>query len=138
MRVTFILLLGLMCLAPQLHAQVVIVNNDNPTKTLTVNSARALFSTRVLRWPNQTTAVAVVVLPDNHALHRTFSRKVLAMLPHQLRRNWDRFVYSGIGQAPITVNSIETMIEIVATTPGAIGYLPEPTSDRRVKHVPLL
>jgi hypothetical protein len=32
-------------------------------------------------------------------------------------------VFSGTGQAPIKVNSIEEMLEKITSTPGAIGYL---------------
>ncbi|PSJ15922.1 hypothetical protein C7H79_16365, partial [Nitrosomonas supralitoralis] len=45
------------------------------------------------------------------------------VFPYQLRSTWDRLVYSGTGQAPITVNSAEEMLARVANTPGSIGYL---------------
>jgi hypothetical protein len=48
----------------------------------------------------------------------------LSIFPHQLRRAWDRGVYSGIGQAPTTLDSEAEMRAIVASTTGAIGYLP--------------
>ena len=56
-------------------------------------------------------------------LHQQFSKGILNVFPYQLRSAWDRLVFSGIGQAPVKVSSIEEMLDKVANTPGAIGYL---------------
>ena len=69
------------------------------------------------------TKIRVFVLPDDAHLHQIFSKEKLNVFPYQLRATWDRLVFSGIGQAPIKVNSIEEMLNKVASTPGAIGYL---------------
>ena len=55
--------------------------------------------------------------------HVNFAKKILSIFPHQLRRAWDRLVYSGTGQAPITVDTAEEMLQSVASTDGAIGYI---------------
>ena len=44
------------------------------------------------------------------------------MFPYQLRNVWDRLVFSGAGQSPHVVNTLEEMYEQVSSTPGAIGY----------------
>ena len=46
------------------------------------------------------------------------------MFSHRLRKTWDRLVFTGTGQAPIEVNTIEEMRSRVMNTPGAIGYAP--------------
>ena len=70
----------------------------------------------------------IEVKADNHFeivddLHQTVSKERLNVFPYQLRSQWDRLVYSGTGQAPTKVNSVEEMLAKVANTPGAIGYL---------------
>ena len=97
-----------------------------------------LFSMKMTRWPDKS-AVVVFTLDNSTVLHKEFCRKVLNIFPYQLQRAWDRLVYSGIGQAPIKVNSIAEMKERLATTPGAIGYLPEEmANDKRIRVIKII
>jgi ABC-type phosphate transport system substrate-binding protein len=109
----------------------VIVNPSVSEKTLSKGSLRAIFGMRLHNWPDGT-AVRVFVLPDDSPLHATFSKEKLNVFPYQLRSAWDRLVFSGTGQAPDTVSSAEEMLARVASTPGAIGYLPKSKIDGRV------
>ncbi|MEH6358761.1 MAG: hypothetical protein V7745_07210 [Pseudomonadales bacterium] len=120
--------------APDLYAKTpqLIVNADNVEESLTRNTLRAIFSMRVHRWPDGT-PVSVFVLPDAHPAHRSFAREVLSLFPHQLRRSWDRYVYSGIGTAPIEVKSEKDMVHKVATVPGGIGYTGGEVSEENVR-----
>ncbi len=85
---------------------------------------RAIYSMRTQSWPNGE-RLTVFVLPDDETLHESFCQKILGVLPHQLRKSWDRLIFSGKAGAPIVVNSVEEMRTRVAETPGAIGYIPE-------------
>ncbi len=76
---------------------------------------------RLKNWPDGT-LVKVFVLPDNHDLHSRFANEVLGLYPYQLRRVWDRQIFSGTGQAPITASSEQEILDRIAATPGAIGY----------------
>jgi hypothetical protein len=57
------------------------------------------------------------------------------LTPHQLRRAWNRQIYSGIGQAPNKVDTEAEMRRLIASTPGAIGYLPEDQINEHVRKV---
>lgn len=105
-----------------------IANIDVDTNAVTRNEARLYFTMRLKKWPNGT-LVKVYVLPDNDPLHRRFANEVLNLYPYQLRRVWDRQLFSGTGQAPTVVSSEEEMRRRVATTPGAIGYADGPLQD---------
>lgn len=91
-------------------------------KALSVNSLRSIFSMHLKTWSDGT-KIRVFVLPDDDHLHQSVSKEKLNVFPYQLRSTWDRLVFSGTGQAPIKVNSSEEMLNKVASTPGAIGYL---------------
>ena len=91
---------------------------------LSRNEARLLVTLRVITWPDGT-PLRVFVLPDNEPLHQEFARSVLGVYAFQLRRAWDRQLFSGTGQAPEVVDNESEMLERVATTPGAIGYVSE-------------
>ncbi len=78
---------------------------------------------RLRAWPIDKEPITVFVFKDDHPNHLSFAKRVLSIFPHQLRRAWDRLVYSGTGQAPIVVDTTEEMLQAVASTSGAIGYV---------------
>lgn len=92
-------------------------DNIIPRSTL-----RAIFGMRMHKWPDGT-PVRVFVFKDDAPEHDAFSKQVLQVFPHQLRQSWDRLVFSGLGQYPEQVSSVQEMLDRVAATPGAIGYL---------------
>lgn len=107
--------------APAAWAQELIANAAVRADHITLSEARLFFTMRLQQWPNAG-PVRVFVLPDENPLHADFVKRILGLFPYQLRRVWDRQVYSGTGQAPITVASEQEMIDRVAATPGALGY----------------
>ena len=113
-----------------------IVNPQLNVASISRNKARSIFSMRLREWPDGT-PIVVYVLPDQAQQHRDFVRKTLAMFPHQLRRHWDRYVYTGIGQATIEVANSNEMIERVNNTVGAIGYTEEESTDAKIRTIQL-
>jgi hypothetical protein len=103
-------------------------------ESLTRNEARLYMTMRLNEWPNGRHA-QVFVLPDNHPLHEAVAKSVLGLYPYQLRRAWDRQLFSGTGPAPITVTTESEMIERVARTPGAIGYAYSDAVDESVRRL---
>jgi ABC-type phosphate transport system substrate-binding protein len=122
----------LCCGSLHVSPQELIANRDAGVESLTRNEARLFFTMRLKNWPNGT-LVKVFVLPDNNPLHIRFSNEVLGLYPYQLRRVWDRQIFSGTGQAPTTVSSEQEMLERVATTPGAIGYADGPIDNSSIR-----
>lgn len=100
----------------------VVVNKSVGESNISANSLRSIFSMHLKTWPDGT-KIRVFVLADDDPLHQIFSKRKLNVFPYQLRSTWDRLVFSGTGQAPIKVNSVEEMLEKIISTPGAIGYL---------------
>ncbi len=109
----------------------VIIHPHAINKKLSVNTLRAIFGMRLQTWPDGT-KIHVFVLADSSKLHQKFVKGVLNVFPYQLRSAWDRLVFSGIGQAPVKVSSVEEMRVRVAKTPGAIGYLWKENIDETV------
>lgn len=105
------------------YAQVIlIVQPQNIATELSRNSLRAIFAMRQTEWPNGS-AVQVFVLEDKNNTHIAFCKDILGMFPYQLRRVWDRQVFSGTGTAPTIVKTQQEMLIRVAETEGAIGYM---------------
>ena len=107
-----------------------------PIERISSATARMAFTMKLLLWPDGT-RVKVFVLPDADPLHSDFVKRRLDLYPRQLRRAWDRRLYSGTGAVPTEVASVDEMRLRLAETPGGIGYLPEgfPTGELRVLHV---
>jgi len=116
-----LILLGLLAWLPWASAQDLVVNAEVPVDALSRNEARLYLTMRLRNWPDGT-AVHLFVLPDDHPLHERVANQVLGLYPYQLRRVWDRLVFSGTGQAPVTVQTPLELLERVAATPGALGY----------------
>lgn len=89
---------------------------------------------RLNQWPDGQ-GVKVFVLPDNHPLHKRVVKTVLGLYPYQLRRAWDRQLFSGTGQAPVVVSTEAELIDRVAKTPGALGYAASDSLNRSVRTV---
>jgi len=104
-------------------AELELISNKSITQQdITLRSVRAIFGMRKLNWDDNR-PVTVFVLPDDNPKHIKFSKTKIQLFPYQLRKAWDRLVFSGTGQAPLEVNSQQQMQEMVSNTPDAIGYL---------------
>ncbi len=104
------------------QSDTVIAHPSLNTQELSLNQLRSIFSLRARQWPDGT-PITVFVYRDEKPAHRQFLLSTLKMLPHQLRRQWDRYIYSGIGQGPVVVDSQKEMLNKVKSTPGGIGYI---------------
>lgn len=126
--VVAVLLLTMLVNPMVLYAQQVYVNPGVSQVPDDRRTLRAIFSMRLRQWPDGE-PVTVFVLPTTHPVHVDFCKEVLGVFPHQLQRAWDRLVYSGTGQAPVEVNSLDEMQQRVRETPGAIGYLEKESNE---------
>jgi ABC-type phosphate transport system substrate-binding protein len=116
------------------HSQSVypVINAQNKQTDISRNGLSAIFKMRLRQW-NDGSLVTVFVLPDDNQLHKKFSKQILNVFPHQLRRIWNKAVFSGSGQAPITLKNVKEMKERIANTPGSIGYLSADELNDRIK-----
>lgn len=99
-----------------------VINLDTSQRSISKNGLSAIFKMRLRHW-NDGSDVTVFVLPDEDPLHKQFCKQILNVFPHQMRKNWNKLVFSGTGQAPIRVENKEEMINKLRSTPGAVGYL---------------
>jgi hypothetical protein len=119
---------------PNSIAQQVIANPGLGISQLDLPTLRAIFGMRIVKWPNGTRVIPFVMEPTSN-LHTRFAKDVLHVFPYQLQQAWDRLIFSGTGQAPLIATSPADMRRQVATTPGAIGYVPDGYLSDRVSPV---
>ncbi|MGD8910650.1 MAG: hypothetical protein PVF13_04370 [Chromatiales bacterium] len=111
-----------------------IANPDVSQENLSRSFVRSIFTMRQTSWPSGM-PIRVFVLGDKDELHARFSKRILGVFPHQLRRAWNRQIFSGTGQAPEKVESVGEMREKVSHTPGAIGYLSEDMINEQIRTI---
>lgn len=116
------------------EAAVTVVNKSVPEASYSAEDVRAIFTMHKRYWPNQH-QIKVYILSDNHPTHKDFVKNTLNMFSHQIRRVWDRMTYSGTGTAPVEVDSELRMIEKIAGTPDAIGYLTSNPDNENIRSI---
>ena len=121
------------CISSTVYAVDVIAHPSVSQSVLTTSQLRRIYTMRQIQWSDGL-RITVFVLPRQHALHLRFSKERLQMFPYQLDRIWNKLTYSGLGVAPIKVNTVKELIEAVSKTPGAIGYV-EIFKDEEAVHV---
>jgi ABC-type phosphate transport system substrate-binding protein len=126
----------LLCLCEAAYSVDLVIHREITYESISKNTLRSIFSMRMTQWPNGT-PIRVFVMGDKTATHASFTKQILGVFPHQLRRAWNRQIYSGMGQAPIKVESESEMREQIAKTPGAIGYLSEEKVNDHVRILPV-
>ncbi|WP_139141993.1 hypothetical protein [Alteromonas lipolytica] len=107
----------------------VLVNQSVNVDELSSVQLRMIFAGRTQFWQDGS-RIQVFVLPTDGPVHQQFCRTLLNTYPYQLKRIWQRVVYSGQGDAPTVVDSVAQMSAMIAATPGAIGYLPQPVNEK--------
>lgn len=105
----------------------IILHPDLGEQTFDTFYLNQIFAMQVRKWPNGE-SIQVFTLPSQSKLHRDFAINTLRIQTHQLDRIWKRMLFTGTGKAPTVVSTEAEMLEVVRTTPGAIGYLGGETS----------
>lgn len=100
----------------------IIVNDSVPAGHFSLADTRAIFYMHQRVWPNGE-QIKVFTLAEDDPTHKDFVKNNLKIFPYQLRRAWDRMIYTGTGTAPIQLDSEQQMIEKIIATPNAIGYV---------------
>ncbi len=98
-----------------------IYNHQEKDLAISQFNLRAIFTSRMRRWPDGT-PVKLVTYNYDHALFLNVCSK-MKIYPINFKRVWDMVIYSGGGEGPIFVENEEEMKKVVNSTPGAIGYL---------------
>jgi ABC-type phosphate transport system substrate-binding protein len=95
----------------------------SPSVTDTINSEELtrIYQRKQRFWKNGTQIIPVN-LSVEHPLRRSFSRLVLRALPEDLGAYWNEQYFHGIAP-PYVLTSEAAIVQFVATTSGAIGYV---------------
>jgi ABC-type phosphate transport system substrate-binding protein len=112
----------------------VIVNKTVNVDEISRAELRRIYTMRTVTWPSKQ-GVVVFVLPSKNAVHQAFCKQQLKIFPYQLDRIWNKLTYSGMGVSPIVISTEQLLIEAVANTPGAIGYVDGSNISPQIKFI---
>ncbi|RKF15561.1 hypothetical protein DBZ36_14325 [Alginatibacterium sediminis] len=115
----------------------VVLNRARSQEKIDIGIANRLFSLRQLTWPDGH-PVQLVCFPDSNAVHVKFSKAVLDIFPYQLRKHWDRLVYTGVATAPKQVRTDQQLIHTITHNADAIAYSNKEISDDNVYSIQIL
>ncbi len=108
----------------------IITNPETKLSALEKKDVRDIFTGKRTRW-NGSGKIIIATLEDS-AVHKEFVRKFVKKTPSQFKNYWRQKVFTGEGLIPKTFRDEESLIDFVAGTRGAVGYISTPT-DRPVK-----
>ncbi|WP_286237453.1 hypothetical protein [Neptuniibacter halophilus] len=112
----------LLLLLPKMALSEVIVNRSVQLDTVSQQYLLSIFSMRTRIWPDGQPVHVFILAPERNE-HKTFVKQELGIFPYKLLNIWDRALFSGSGQSPVVVETETEMLQRVAATQGAIGYM---------------
>jgi ABC-type phosphate transport system substrate-binding protein len=113
---------------------VVIVNAKNPVATLTADQVSQLFLGKSGSFPGGAAATPFN-LGEGVALRDEFHAKVTDKNPGQVKAYWAKQMFTGKASPPRELGSVAEVKKMVASDPGAIGYVDKSALDSSVKSV---
>jgi hypothetical protein len=115
------------------HAQDVtlVVNKDCQIYEITAGDLHAIFMGSKTRFADGSHVVPVTL--KGGPIHEVFLRNHLGERPDEFRAQWRKAVFTGQGAMPRAFDSESAVVEYVAATPGALGYVSRVSPQANVK-----
>ncbi len=114
--------------------ETVVVNPSVTTMGLSEDALKDVYSGKTSIWEDGT-KITVVVLkqgPSHDVLMRRLSKS-----PQQFLSSWKKLVFTGKGTMPEVVANDQALVDFVAKTPGAIGFVDKDKLKDGVKVLPI-
>lgn len=111
----------------------IIVNESMPVNELSKNDVKQIFIGKKRNWENGDSIIPVILKAGE--THKTFLMKFLHKSEAQFKTYWKKLVFTGRGQAPQEFKTESELVEYVAKTKGAIGYIDSASLQEGVKQI---
>jgi ABC-type phosphate transport system substrate-binding protein len=132
------LCLALLLISGNASAELAVVANPNSgIEKLSKDEVINIYMGRTRKLPNGLTGMPIDLSNTHHEKMQFYSLLVGKELA-EINSYWARLRFSGLGQPPLQVNSMEDAINLVSENKGAIAYIDSKKIDKRVKLILLL
>ncbi|MFZ5568838.1 MAG: substrate-binding domain-containing protein [Thermodesulfobacteriota bacterium] len=98
----------------------IIANSNLPGDSISREDIKDIFIGNKTTWQNEQ---ITFVIQDEGETHKEFLQNYVKRTPAQYSRFWKKQIFTGKGRKPRTFKNEEGLIEYVAGTDGAIGYI---------------
>ena len=135
MKIKWIIFVMILCLFPALciAGNVVVISNSSvPENTLNSKDLSSIYLGKKSTWSDGSKIVFVVLKDDACA---SFYKDYVGKSESQFNTYWKKQVFTGKGKPPREFDSAKEMVDFVAATKGAIGYVPAGTGISKVKNI---
>jgi ABC-type phosphate transport system substrate-binding protein len=130
------LCLVLLLISGNASAELAVVANPNSgIDKLSKDEVINIYMGRTRKLPNGLTGMPIDLSNTHHEKMQFYSLLVGKELA-EINSYWARLRFSGLGQPPLQVNSMEDAINLVSENKGAIAYIDSKKIDKRVKLIP--
>jgi ABC-type phosphate transport system substrate-binding protein len=132
-----IFLLFAVLLCPNItKAEVVIIANPSVSiNSISKDELKEIFTGKLVTW-NNGQAIKPALLTKGEA-HEEFIQDYVGKTTNQFTTYWRKMIFTGQGIQPLTFNTPGEVIEYVAKTPGAIGYVSPSDTPNETKTLPV-
>lgn len=110
----------------------VIAHKGVSVASLSRDELRVIFQTRRTVWPDGSVVRPFNLMPNEPA-RQVFDRVVLGLTPDLMPRYWIDRRIRGESHPPKTVPTDATMLKVIKSLAGSVGYLVAPNVDPSVK-----
>ena len=99
----------------------IIVNEETSIKNLSLNMLVDIYTNNKTKWDGG--EKIYVTMLKTGPVHEAFSNQVIGIAPKKLISIWKKVIFTGLGTPPKVVSTGDEMIQYVASTKGAVGYI---------------
>jgi ABC-type phosphate transport system substrate-binding protein len=112
---------------------VLVANKSVQISSIRITDLRAIFTGAKTRFADGSHAIPVLL--RGGPVHEVFLKNYVGESPDEFRVHWQKEVFTGQGAMPKTFDSESALIEYVAATPGALGYVSRISPQDNVKSI---
>jgi ABC-type phosphate transport system substrate-binding protein len=100
---------------------VVVTNKGVAAGVVKAEMIKKIYSGHVTKWPDNQ-AIIVSVMEGSDA-HKEFLKTYVNKSDAQFSSTWKKMMFTGQASYPKNFNNAQSLVDFVAKTPGAIGYV---------------
>lgn len=131
-RTVFYIALAMLLAAGPIFAGVTIIANPSvPGTTISENDLKEIFLGKRVKWSDNSRIN--FVLSKDYGTHESFLKNYVGRSTSQFDMHWRNMIFTGQGRAPTKLSSDQDVINFVASTPGAVGYVSSQPGSGNIK-----
>jgi ABC-type phosphate transport system substrate-binding protein len=121
-HIAAIFIAGVFFALPSFAGGVVIITNKSiPAGTVDIDMVKKIYSGHVTKLKNNQTLVVTVM--DGDDIHKEFLKQYVDKTESQFKTTWKKLVFTGEAPFPKVFKDMQSLIDFVSKTDGAIGYV---------------